>query len=91
MKYEHNFVKAEEEMAEERLEKYYLSIAPRDAGHQAESTWWKDFSRSGKQRQTEATKKRWKEDEEWSWSFKTPRQTRQKISTLASCPLTHDS
>lgn len=33
MTYEHNFVKAEEEMAEERLEKYYISIAPRDAGH----------------------------------------------------------
>lgn len=79
-------MKAQEEMAKERLGKWYVSIAPREAGHQDQSTWQKHFSRSGKQRQTEAIEKRWKEDEEQSWSVKNPGQTRQKISTLARLP-----
>lgn len=86
MTYEHNFVKAQEEMAEEGLKKWYVSIASKEAGHQDQSAWQKHFSRSGKQRQTEAIEKRWKEDEERSWSVKTPRQMRQKINTLARLP-----
>lgn len=61
-------------------------MAPREAGHQDQSTWQKHFSRSGKQRQTEATEKRWKENEKYSWSVKTPRQKRQKKGTLARLP-----